>query len=95
MSTEAVEERLRRAEKELYRMHQKKYDIEKTIRQQESEKRLQEAHIVRDIMEEHQHRKAAANANRMAQQENPRFLQPRTVRTRQAYQSMCDFFGIS
>ncbi|ETV79327.1 hypothetical protein, variant [Aphanomyces astaci] len=44
-----VEERLRRAEKELYRMHQKKYDIEKTVRREESEKRKHEVYIVRSI----------------------------------------------
>ncbi|RHY34490.1 hypothetical protein DYB32_000916 [Aphanomyces invadans] len=44
-----VEERLRRAEKELYRMHQKKYDIEKAVRREESEKRKHEVYIVRSI----------------------------------------------
>ncbi|KAF0691278.1 Aste57867_17456 [Aphanomyces stellatus] len=44
-----VEERLRRAEKELYRMHQKKYDIEKAVRREESEKRKHEVYITRDL----------------------------------------------
>ena len=81
---EMIEERLRRAEKELYRMHQKKYDIERDIRQQESEKRAQEAHIVRDIVEES--RKKQHNIN-------PRYIQPTAIRSRQAYQAMLDFFG--
>lgn len=99
----AVEERLRRAEKELYRMHQKKYDIEKTVRREESEKRKHEAHIVRSLGIDSQNTQAAA---RRAQQPpphsylnmdptaNPKDLKPSDVRTRQAISSAMDFFGV-
>lgn len=86
---EIIEERLRRAEKELYRMHQKKYDIEKNCRQEEHQKRSQEAHIVREIREESQRN------HQRPTQVNPRYIQPKTIRTRRAYQAVLDFFGMS
>ena len=47
-----VEKRLQCAEKELYRMHQKKYELEKDIRKEEVEKRKQEEYMSVVIREE-------------------------------------------
>jgi hypothetical protein len=97
-----VEERLRRAEKELYRMHQKKYDIEKAVRREENEKRKHEAHIVRSLEKDSQGLHVAAP--RRSQQSNaylnidptvnPKDSKPAAVRTRQALCSAMDFFGV-
>lgn len=94
-----IEERLRRAEKELYRMHQKKYDIEKQVRREESEKRKHEAQIVRSLERDQQE-----SAARRAQQANgymtidpmvnPKDVKPAAVRTRQALASAMDFLGV-
>lgn len=101
-----VEERLRRAEKELYRMHQKKYDIEKTVRREESEKREHEAHIVRSLKRDQQELSAArSNGSQRVNQNpnsylhidptvNPKDAKPAAVRTRQALSSAMDFFGV-
>lgn len=100
----AAEERLRRAEKELYRMHQKKYDIERQVRREESEKREHEAHIVRSLKRDQQELSAArgrsaggANPNSYLKLDptvNPKDSKPATVRTRQALSSAMDFFGV-
>ncbi|TYZ65857.1 hypothetical protein PybrP1_008292 [[Pythium] brassicae (nom. inval.)] len=102
----AAEERLRRAEKELYRMHQKKYDIERQVRREESEKREHEAHIVRSLKRDQQELSAArsvrsagggANPNAYLNLDptvNPKDSKPATVRTRQALSSAMDFFGV-
>ncbi|CEG42133.1 uncharacterized protein PHALS_12434 [Plasmopara halstedii] len=59
-----AEERLRRAEKELYRMHQKKYDIEKQVRREESEKRKHEAVITRQSIRKTLNRRQYARDRR-------------------------------
>lgn len=110
---EALEERLRRTEKELYRMHQKKYDIEKLVRQEEQEKHRAQAWIVKGIVEENNNsnnkrqskpqQKCSSTSNNKSQQqsvrhwnhENPLAVHPRTVRWNQAWQSACDFLGVS
>lgn len=93
-----VEERLRRAEKELYRMHQKKYDIEKAVRREESEKRKHEASIMRSLEKDSQmaaRRSQAAHAYlNIDPTVNPKDSKPATVRTRQALSSAMDFFGV-
>lgn len=103
-----VEERLRRAEKELYRMHQKKYDIEKQVRREESEKREHEAHIVRSLKQELSAARGtggSTNGSQRANQNpnsylnidptvNPKDSKPAAVRTRQALSSAMDFFGV-
>jgi hypothetical protein len=61
-----VEERLRRSEKELYRMHQKKYDIEKAVRREESEKRKNEVYITRSMEKD----AAAINSRQRSSQSN-------------------------
>lgn len=78
-----VEERLRRAEKELYRMHQKKYDIERNVRMEEDEKRKTQAVIMQDIKQESL---KIHNSNVMEQR-------PSTIRTKQAMKATLDFFG--
>lgn len=103
----AAEERLRRAEKELYRMHQKKYDIERLVRREESEKREHEAHIVRSLKRDQQELSAArvrstggaGSTNPSAYLSldptvNPKDSKPAAVRTRQALSSAMDFFGV-
>lgn len=93
-----VEERLRRAEKELYRMHQKKYDIEKAVRREENEKRKHEAVIVRSL--ERDQESAARRAQpshaylNIDPTANPKDSKPATVRTRQALSAAMDFFGV-
>lgn len=98
-----IEERLRRAEKELYRMHQKKYDIEKQVRREESEKRKHEAQIVRSLERDQEQLSAARRAQLLQQQQqlggydpmvNPKDVKPAAVRTRQALASAMDFLGI-
>ncbi|KAL0587405.1 hypothetical protein ABG067_003024 [Albugo candida] len=92
-----VEERLRRAEKELYRMHQKKYDIEKTIRREEIEKRKHEAEIVRSLEKDSQQalRRSTSHAYMHIDPTiNPKDTDPIAVRTRQALSSAMDFLGI-
>lgn len=97
-----IEERLRRAEKELYRMHQKKYDIEKQVRREESEKRKHEAHIVRSLERDQQELSAARGRSQQNPNSylnidptvNPKDSKPAAVRTRQALSSAMDFFGV-
>jgi hypothetical protein len=99
-----IEERLRRAEKELYRMHQKKYDIEKAVRREESEKRKNEAHIIRSLeLDSQQAQQQQARRNQsmnphaylsMDPNVNPKDSKPAEVRTRQALSSAMDFFGV-
>ena len=95
-----VEERLRRAEKELYRMHQKKYDIEKAVRREESEKRKHEAHIVRSLEKDSQNLTSSRRSlpssafMHIDPTVNPKDSKPATVRTRQALSSAMDFFGV-
>ena len=94
-----IEERLRRAEKELYRMHQKKYDIEKAVRREESEKRKHESHIVRSLEKDSQSsqaRRAHASHGYLSIDPtvNPKDSKPVAVRTRQALSSAMDFFGL-
>ncbi|ETI42027.1 hypothetical protein F441_12735 [Phytophthora nicotianae CJ01A1] len=88
-----TEERLRRAEKELYRMHQKKYDIEKQVRREESEKRKHEAVIVRSLQSDSQRAQQSANGF-LDPTVNPKDAKPATVRTRQALSSAMDFLGV-
>jgi hypothetical protein len=102
-----IEERLRRAEKELYRMHQKKYDIESAVRREESEKRKHEAQIVRSLELDSQQRQQQLRARQQAPNSmnphaylnldptvNPKDSKPAEVRTRQALSSAMDFFGV-
>lgn len=95
-----IEERLRRAEKELYRMHQKKYDIEKQVRREESEKRKHEAQIVRSLERDQQELSAARRAQQLNgylsidPTVNPKDSKPAAVRTRQALSSAMDFLGV-
>ena len=92
-----VEERLRRAEKELYRMHQKKYDIEKTIRREATEKRKHEAEIVRSLEKDSQqsHRRSMSHVYMHIDPTlNPKDTDPIAVRTRQALSSAMDFLGV-
>ncbi|KAK1930444.1 Reticulocyte-binding protein 2 a [Phytophthora citrophthora] len=89
-----AEERLRRAEKELYRMHQKKYDIEKQVRREESEKRKHEAVIVRSLQSDSQRAQQNAANGFLDPTVNPKDAKPATVRTRQALSSAMDFLGV-
>ncbi|GMF37640.1 unnamed protein product [Phytophthora fragariaefolia] len=89
-----AEERLRRAEKELYRMHQKKYDIEKQVRREESEKRKHEAVIVRSLQSDSQRAQQSAANGFLDPTVNPKDAKPATVRTRQALSSAMDFLGV-
>ena len=89
-----AEERLRRAEKELYRMHQKKYDIEKQVRREESEKRKHEAVIVRSLQSDSQRAQQSAANGFIDPTVNPKDAKPATVRTRQALSSAMDFLGV-
>lgn len=89
-----AEERLRRAEKELYRMHQKKYDIEKQVRREESEKRKHEAVIVRSLQSDSQRAHSGAASGFLDPMSNPKDAKPATVRTRQALSSAMDFLGV-
>ncbi|KAL8011516.1 hypothetical protein Plhal710r2_c051g0157571 [Plasmopara halstedii] len=88
-----AEERLRRAEKELYRMHQKKYDIEKQVRREESEKRKHEAVIVRSLQSDSQRAQLNAASGFLDPTVNPKDAKPAAVRTRQALSSAMDFLG--
>ncbi|RLN98077.1 hypothetical protein BBJ28_00011621 [Nothophytophthora sp. Chile5] len=89
-----VEERLRRAEKELYRMHQKKYDIEKQVRREENEKRKHEAQIVRSLQSDSQRAQQSASNGYLDPTVNPKDAKPAAVRTRQALSSAMDFLGV-
>ncbi|DAZ95234.1 TPA: hypothetical protein N0F65_003469 [Lagenidium giganteum] len=88
-----VEERLRRAEKELYRMHQKKYDIEKAVRREENEKRKHESSIMRSLEKDSQNLQSHTYLN-IDPTINPKDSKPAAVRTRQALSSAMDFFGV-
>ncbi|RLN55802.1 hypothetical protein BBJ29_006690 [Phytophthora kernoviae] len=88
-----AEERLRRAEKELYRMHQKKYDIEKQVRREEIEKRKHEAQIVRSLQSDSQRAQQNAANGFLDPTLNPKDAKPAAVRTRQALSSAMDFLG--
>ncbi|CAH0482097.1 unnamed protein product [Peronospora belbahrii] len=89
-----AEERLRRAEKELYRMHQKKYDIEKQVRREENEKRKHEAVIVRTLQSDSQRAQQSAANGVLDPTVNPKDTKPAAVRTRQALSSAMDFLGV-
>ncbi|OQR96453.1 hypothetical protein ACHHYP_15776 [Achlya hypogyna] len=95
-----IEERLRRSDKELYRMLQKKYDIEKAVRREESEKRKHEVFIARSFEKEAQAQRRASNTSMHGQSyltshpSNPNESKPAAVRARQALASAFDFFGL-
>ncbi|EQC28765.1 hypothetical protein SDRG_13448 [Saprolegnia diclina VS20] len=100
-----IEERLRRSDKELYRMLQKKYDIEKTVRREESEKRKHEVLIVRSMETQRRASNTSMHASGSAyltpsshhppsSSSNPSEAKPAAVRARQALASAFDFFGL-
>lgn len=83
-------------------MHQKKYDIERQVRREESERREHEAHIVRSLQQDLAATRSRSSAGPINPHSylsldptvNPKDAKPAAVRTRQALSSAMDFFGV-